>query len=283
MADGCESYAKNSGPLQLRSPSPVLESVLGFDLATNPAVTHPIWAVLATPRPAGLRLLTAPLGLAKRDRVRLPSYPVSLVLQFKCPEHLRGSRARQWHLWHLWHRPYYRFTRTRHQQTLLARLETDLADRCVVRYSAPAFHRMSEFEHAQLAGEVITRSGHVSPSELRTHQTWTYVERRTDGRGNPAGPFRAFATLEDVLEIAFTVADPPHAGDHTALQTANGFSQHLQALATSLLYRNPSLRTTMQTWAAALTTHHWTCPLVPTSSTSPPSSQPWPLSAPHGP
>ena len=52
LAYGWELYAKNSGPLQVYSPSQVQEAMLGFDL--GPARTQPPdLGVLAAPRPAG--------------------------------------------------------------------------------------------------------------------------------------------------------------------------------------------------------------------------------------
>jgi hypothetical protein len=189
------------------------------------------------------------LTLTPHLQASLPSHPVSLILQFKCPEYLRGARARQWHLWH---QPYFRFTRIKHQQAILARLEDDLADQCIVRYAAPAFHRQHEFESAHFAGDIINRSGHVSPQELRKHQTWTFIAPGVDGRPNPAGQPRPFATFDSILDLAFTVADADERPRAGAVERFRGLGAHLDALARSLRYRNPALRAAVDSWAATL-------------------------------
>jgi hypothetical protein len=89
------------------SPGQVLEKIVGYDAAASPDPANVVWRLLGAPRPLGVRLepafwrpgATPPTG-------QLPVAPVSLILQFKRPERLTRSNARQWSHWR---RPYYRF------------------------------------------------------------------------------------------------------------------------------------------------------------------------------
>jgi hypothetical protein len=122
----------------------VLEKLVGYDSASDPMDTNPIWAVLEVPRPPGIRLVPS-LWLPGKPppASRLPSRPISLILQYKRPTYLRGHAAKQWRQWEA---PYFRFERTRDQQTVLARLERKTGKDVVVRYAAPAFWRRYELE-----------------------------------------------------------------------------------------------------------------------------------------
>jgi hypothetical protein len=63
---------------------PVLERLLGYDAAADPGHVHPIWALLAVPRPRGLRLLPALWAPGTEPPLaRLPRAVVSLLVQYK--------------------------------------------------------------------------------------------------------------------------------------------------------------------------------------------------------
>src|SRR5690554_6729805 len=69
----------------------VLEEILGYDTVAAPSASHVIWRVLGVPRPKGVRLVPSFwLPHPSLPAERLPLSPVSLVLQFKRPDHLRG-------------------------------------------------------------------------------------------------------------------------------------------------------------------------------------------------
>jgi hypothetical protein len=117
----------------------VLESIVGYDAAADPGPDHVIWRLLAIERPVGLRLVPTLWDGAPRSPLagRLPSAPVSLLLQFTRPEWLTDRRSGQWRLWG---RAYYRFTIDGPQLALLRRLETAVGGQALVPYAAPAFH-----------------------------------------------------------------------------------------------------------------------------------------------
>jgi hypothetical protein len=234
------------------SPGQVLESILGFDAASHPDPRHAIWAILGLPRPRGVQLIPSLWGAAKAlqpPNAVLPSYPVSIFLQFKRPEYLHGAAAKQWNMWR---RPYFRFERTRRQQQVLGRLERRLGTQAVVRYAAPAFHTMGEFEAAQLAGSVIARSGHVPPSRLRRHQCWTYDAPGNLGRPNPTGePFvfeRFDALLEDVLARSVSGSELQTYSD----EPLSVLQQHLRSVAAVCRDREPELRQEVDLWTRQL-------------------------------
>ena len=152
---------------------------------------------------------------------KLPQHPVSFVVQFKRPEYLQGSGAAQYHYWN---QPYFRFTRSKGQHSVLRGLERSLLGSAVVRYASPAFHRVAELEHAQLRGHVVDSTGFVSPVRLGRHATWTYISPGTVGRGNPDGEEMPFA----IFDALFSAVRPEARGELVAV---GGLREHLALLA----------------------------------------------------
>lgn len=234
------------------SPGQVLESILGFDAAGDPGSSHMIWTVLALPRPHGVHLVPPLWGASKALQpasVVLPSYPVSVFLQFKRPEYMKGPAAKQWRMWH---HPYYRFKRSKRQQQVLGRLERRLGAQAVVRYAAPAFHTIGELESAQISRSVIGSSGHVPPARLRRHQWWTYDAPGNLGRPNPDGEPSLFETFQTLLDQALA-----HSSTGKELQPYRndplyGMRQHLRAVAAACRDREPQLRRDVNDWARQL-------------------------------
>jgi hypothetical protein len=190
-----------SGPSVAFSAGQVLEKVVGYDAAAAPSPEHAAWRILQAPRPPGVRLLPAMWAPGPQPADdRLPSTPVTLVLQFKRPEYLYGATAGQWRFWH---QPYFRFARQTEQQRVLATLERNVGDSALVRYAAPAFWQRGHLEAAHLRGEVVQTSGFVSPRHLARHHWWTYVAPGIDGRANPAGSSARFEAREDLYAALF--------------------------------------------------------------------------------
>lgn len=234
------------------SPGQVLESLLGFDAASNPDSGHVIWTVLALPRPKGVQLVPPLWGASKAlqpPAVVLPSYPIGVFLQFKRPEYLKGASAKQWKMWN---HPYYRFKRTKKQQQVLGRLERRLGAGAVVRYAAPAFSTLGELEAAQVSGSVITRSGHVAPARLQRHQWWTYDAPGNYGRPNPDGEPVLFETLESLLDEALTRSSAGRELQPYSDDPISGLRRHLRATATACRDREPRLRRDVDSWAQQL-------------------------------
>ncbi|NEA36864.1 hypothetical protein [Streptomyces sp. SID13031] len=175
---------------------------------------------------------------------QLPRMPLSLMLQFKRPEYLTTANASQWKLWS---NPYYRFVRAAEQHRVLRRLDRSLAGDVTVRYAAPAFHLLSDLEAAQLAGEVIARSGHVSPEELGSHKVWTYQVSGTTGQGNPDGAELPFSTLQQLF-----VRQPAVAETVGQVSVYEGLERHLDTVAVVCRERNPALRGVIDRWQQSL-------------------------------
>lgn len=222
----------------------VLEKILGYDVAAGVDSNHLIWRVLRAPRPAGVALIPkywSPLDTP--DSRTLPISPVNLILQFKRPESMIHGTAAQWGLWRA---PYFRFSRTPHQHRILAHIESQLGGSALVRYAAPAFATRGELEAAQLTGEVLSRSGFVSPSTLGAHRIWTYQRPGLAGRGNPSGHRRPFETSDELSErIASSTANID--GSTNVIATPS-----IPNLAAAARYRNPRSRSAVDLWVDVL-------------------------------
>jgi hypothetical protein len=224
----------------------VLETIVGYDAVANPDVDHVIWRILRTPRPSGLRLLPSYWPGRQPPSVRLPSTPISLVLQFKRPEYMLGATALQWKLWG---RPYYRFERRLPQQRVLARLEQTVGPAAIVRYASPAFWERSELEAAHIGSAVLARSGFVSPSSLTGHRWWTYDGPGTYGRANRDGDFAPFERFDELIATAFDrVSSAP-----TDLVPRDALGEHvLRVGAAAAEAAPPSIRRQVRRWESAL-------------------------------
>jgi hypothetical protein len=223
---------------------PVMEAVLGYDAATAPDHSHPLWSVLGAPRPRGMRLLPAlwSPGEAPPGH-KLPPVPISLILQYKRPEFLRGGAAKQWSLWR---REYFRFTRYEPQQRVLLRLERATHGDVLVRYAAPAFWEQSDLDVARLARLILDWSGFVPPSALAGHKVWTYTEPGTYGRANPAGPWTRFQSIEELLNV--DALDVP-TRQAVSLDIPGGLlRRHLAVLGEAARDREPVLRQKLARW-----------------------------------
>jgi hypothetical protein len=224
----------------------VLEEILGDDAAADPRRQHPIWAVLAAPRPRGIRLVPEYWDPGTRPPAeRLPPTPVSLILQHKRPDFLQGARAKQWRLWG---RPYFRFEVTSHQQRVLKRLERAAASEAVVRYACPALWERGDFERARYARTLAAESGYVSPSALDGHRVWTFDQPGAYGRGNPTGgryAFESFGELSDSLaELA-----PVGTGE---VVLSRSVPAQVMRLAEATRSREPRLRSVIERWVASI-------------------------------
>lgn len=232
----------------LMSPGQVLEELVGYDAVAAPVATHVIWQLLNLPRPVGVRLIPRLWHAARRPpAARLPTHPISLVIQYKRPEYLRGARAAQWHLWN---EPYYRFLRSERQHNVLRRLDRLLEHDAVVRYAAPAFWRFAELEAAVVTRQVLSLTGFVRPTHMHSHRVWTYARPGSVGRANPSGRRVLFETLEQLVRL-------PNSGGHVPMPEPSAtpverLSDHLQVVAGAAREREPRLRRDVDEWVKSV-------------------------------
>jgi hypothetical protein len=225
----------------------VLEKIVGYDAASSPGDRHAIWRLLQVPRPPGIKLIPnlwdPGINPSPYD---LPRSPVSLILQYKRPHYLTGPRAAQWRMWR---KPYFRFARTSEQHSVLKRLERRLGARAIVRYAAPAFWQRGQLESAHLSGQVLVRSGFVSPATIGSHRVWTYVEPGVAGRANPSTGPRPFETVEDIVSSLLQNQSRP---SREMVLPEDGFMIHLRQVGEAAREREPRLRRDIEAWTMSV-------------------------------
>jgi len=234
------------------APGQVLEHLVGFDAAASPDASHVLWHVLGAPRPKGLVLLpehwTGAPG-RRPAKKRLPSDPISFMVQFKRPEMIRSHAGKQWNLWR---RPYFRFKLDPAQQRTLKRLEMNTVGDAIVRYAAPAFVTNQEMDVARLSGQVISSSGHVSPAILSGHSVWTYLTAGSAGRPNPTGKESPFDRLSDLFREPDDYEEPRPTSTSSEVETFDAIRKHVEILANAALDRQPEVRRIVRTWSRQL-------------------------------
>jgi hypothetical protein len=225
----------------------VLEKVLGYDAATHPERDSVIWRLLQVRRPQGLRLVQPMWSPGAMPPIlRLPAHPVSLLLQYKRPDHMVGPSAAQWNLWG---RPYFRFARADRQHRILSRLERKLRGEALVRYAAPAFATRAELEYHHLRRTVIERSGFVAPMRIGRHRVWTYESPGNHGLPNPRGRSALFETFQDLYGEVRRMTEPvPETRSDIVPYRTDQLWAHLVALGAAARYRNPTLRAKVHQW-----------------------------------
>jgi hypothetical protein len=224
----------------------VLEEILGYDAASDPDRRHPIWAVIATPRPLGVRLVPEYWDPGTRpSAAQLPPGLVSLILQYKRPEFLKGPRAKQWRLWF---HPYFRFGIRSDQQRVLKRIEQRIGSETVVRYACPAIWERGDFERARFAGTLARESGFVSPSALAGHRVWTFDRPGSYGQANPERRRGVFESLEGLFSA---VAESTLTGSREVI-LSRSVPAHVLRLGEVCREREPRLRERVDRWLMAL-------------------------------
>lgn len=238
-------------PAPVFSSGVVAEKVLGYDAAANPQHQHQIWRLLKIERPKGVRLFPDHWHSGQPPETdQLPVSPISIILQYKRPEYLRGSAARQWNQWRA---PYFRIARSDEQHSILRRIERTLGSEATVRYAAPAFHKRGEYENAVLCRQLIQKTGFVSPVSLGSHKVWTYREPGTNGFANPDGRAQRFDTVQDLfgdLLSSLSSRSVPQGSSELALHS--GFDDHLARLAEAVTYRRPIIRNAILSWERSI-------------------------------
>ncbi len=160
---------------QFYSPDQVDERFLGFDTAWFLPFDDFRYFLPGLAR----RASAFPHGITTNDlrrlgdlfNHRLPALRLNLFLQFKRPDYLSRSSAKEWSYWG---HPYFRFDLTHHQQERLADLARIGGNQAAVVYAAAAFHEYTDLIGHTRNNSVIQNSNISECRPLSGHGRFTY-------------------------------------------------------------------------------------------------------------
>lgn len=153
-------------------PTQNLEWYLGFDAAHDPQRVHAIWRILCVHVPKRMPLSPEiwPM-LPHHFHDEIPGRYVSLFMQYKSATYQDHRRAK--HFSHIG-KPYFQVPITYPQQQRLRTLETNVRQRAVVRYAAPAFWSRTHFDEYDERREILKHCAYTSPAKVASHRRWMY-------------------------------------------------------------------------------------------------------------
>lgn len=137
----------------------------------------------------------------------LPPFRLNLFIQFKRPQYLTHSNAKEWSHWN---REYFRYKVDANQQKLLQKLQGIASGRAAVVYAAPAIVKTNDLFAHQLNDAVIKNSNIVDAGLLTGHSKCTYADPGNVGMGHSEPEELNSAKLEEILgnqeteELSFT-------------------------------------------------------------------------------
>lgn len=194
----------------LFSPDQCDEAFLGFDDAFFVPWSHLIGRFPYMRRSRWARLH----GLSIQDfenlidtiSQRMPPFRFNLFVQYKRPEFLSHSNAKEWPDWG---RPYFRYTTTPHQQQLLEAIEQQSNNRAATVYASPAFWRVNDlWEHVR-AENVVDSSNIASVGRLRDHRRFSYVDPGSNGQGHSEAIPLESTPFRQILQEALSQEELP--------------------------------------------------------------------------
>ncbi|MBI5531834.1 MAG: hypothetical protein HY898_03910 [Deltaproteobacteria bacterium] len=163
-----------AGSPYIYSPGQVLEASLGFDAAlwTQNAT---LWGLFGKIPGPGVPITAPWLWPATGPSPRLPalqSFNLNVFIQYKRPEALTRSYAREWTRWG---QNYYRYFITPHQQVALEDCMANLGGNGLVVYASPCFWQIDDLLRHTMAGTLVSETNFVDVSRLNGHARYTYV------------------------------------------------------------------------------------------------------------
>lgn len=111
----------------------------------------------------------------------LPDCRFNLFVQFKRPEFIKSSNAKEYPCWYS---PYFRYDTTPHQQIALANIQEQSNGRAAVVYASPAFSASQDLHTLSHGGKVVENSNIVSVGLLTSHSRYSYVEAGFAGKAH---------------------------------------------------------------------------------------------------
>jgi hypothetical protein len=196
--------AGNNGSANIFPPGQVLEGILGFDVASDPR-NPAIWKKLGIKKPKGLQLRSSfyPSRYKRKLDPKLPSFLVSLIIQYKRPEYMtripkavRGQGLSA---------PCYKFRVSEGQHKTLMSLESMVQPDALVRYAAPAFWMISELYSHQHHLKVIKNSFFIVPDKKKPTGCW-YEGANAKGTWNPEPLEAGIQRFDELVEYARKIA-----------------------------------------------------------------------------
>lgn len=190
------------GSNNLWSPGQVFEKKIGIDSAIL-ATKVLFWHLFNYKNiPAGSSLSKIDWRyfrtLSLKERKRLPSFKVNLLIQAKRPHYRYGVNS-DYAAWGITN-DYWYFNTTPHQQKILEKLERKLNRKALVVYACPAFHKFSDLDKYISTGKLVSNSTFVKPSKLKNHSKWVYDTPGTVGLANPEIERHSDDSFEKQLE-----------------------------------------------------------------------------------
>lgn len=177
-------------------PGQVCEGSLGFDAAffLDPTKNNNFQGF---PLPQGVNLRThVENNLAYYPNLPLRSIPLSIkancFFQYKRPEYLTKTNAKEWSCWN---NPYFRYRIDTNQQGILQALHTRLNNQALVLYTSPAAKDINELGLFYQKKKLIQNSNFTEAHKLNNHHINTYI---TGGTHN-----QAFSEPEKIETLNF--------------------------------------------------------------------------------
>lgn len=116
------------------------------------------------------------LDLEKR---RLPHFKVNAFVQFKAPDYMVSTQAKEWGDWK---QPYFRFRTSLEQQKVLERIESIWGYQVMSGYVCPAIFGFSGLQEASENQDILSLSRYTLPSDMHGHRVMSFVDSNGDAK-----------------------------------------------------------------------------------------------------
>jgi len=153
-------------------PGQVQENILGFDNSFYLPFTTSFWAYFGFDKIYSVFYLNE-LEEYLFERINsLPNIKINLMLQYKRPEYLTLSTAKEWQSWN---QPYFRYAVESEQQRVLMKISDYCNGNVVALYAAPAVKNRDELLRFAINSVIINNTNLKYAHDLNDHRRNTYA------------------------------------------------------------------------------------------------------------
>jgi hypothetical protein len=222
---------------RLWHPHEVLEHYLGFDRALF-LTNYYLWNLKGYRQPfQGISPfyrydLWPDLAKAGISRQRLPRFRLNCFLQAKRPEYAARTPRIAASLGQ--RRPIYRISLDKEQQQILERVADRVADRAIVAYAAPVFHRSQDLFRHGTAGTIVESATFPDVAALKGHTFWYYNEPGARGIRNPDPEPVSFRSLGERLDALIASVRTVETASHELSSLADAIRSAILEQSTEL-------------------------------------------------